>query len=73
MSDDVRFERLLADVLADAAPTRAPDRLVPDILAAASRARRRPRWLALAIEPPMRLMRRGRRRLADRSVSSIPS
>ena len=54
MSDDVRFERLLADVLADSAPTGAPDRLVPDILAAARRARRTPRWLALAIERPMR-------------------
>ena len=55
MSDDVRFERLLADVLADAAPDRAPDALVPDILAAVRRARRRPRLLALAIERPMRL------------------
>jgi dipeptidyl aminopeptidase/acylaminoacyl peptidase len=55
MSDDVRLERLLADVLADAAPIRAPDHLVPDIVAAASRARRRPRWLALATERPMRL------------------
>jgi Tol biopolymer transport system component len=54
MSDDVRFERLLAEVLSDLAPTRAPDRLVPDILTAASRTRRRPRWLALAIERPMR-------------------
>jgi Kelch motif/Galactose oxidase, central domain len=54
MSDDVRFERLLADVLSDVAPTRVPDRLVPDILAAASQTRRRPRWLALATEPPMR-------------------
>jgi hypothetical protein len=54
MSDDVRFERLLADVLSDVAPTRVPDRLVPDILAAASHTRRRPRWLALATEPPMR-------------------
>jgi Tol biopolymer transport system component len=54
MSDDVRLERLLADVLADAAPTRAPSQLVPDILVAASRARRRPRWLALATERPMR-------------------
>jgi len=55
MSDQVRFERLVADVLADVAPTRAPDALVPDILAAATRARRRPRWLALATERPMRL------------------
>ena len=54
MTDDVRFERLLADVLADGAPARAPDRLVPDVLAAASRARRRPRWLAYATERPMR-------------------
>jgi hypothetical protein len=54
MSADVRFERLLAEVLADTAPTRAPDGLVPDILAAASHARRRPRWLALATERPMR-------------------
>jgi hypothetical protein len=55
MSDDVRLERLLVDVLADAAPTRAPNDLVPDILAAASHARRRPRWLALATERPLRL------------------
>jgi hypothetical protein len=55
MSDDVRFERLLADVLADGAPARAPDDLVPGILAAAGRARRRPRWLALATERPMRV------------------
>lgn len=55
MSDDVRFERLLADVLADGAPARAPGDLVPYILAAAGRARRRPRWLALAAERPMRV------------------
>lgn len=54
MSDDVRFERLLADVLADSAPTGAPERLVPDILAAARRARRWPRWLTLGLERPMR-------------------
>jgi Kelch motif/Galactose oxidase, central domain len=54
MSDEDRFERLVADVLSDAAPTRVPDRLVPDILAAASHTRRRPRWFALATEPPMR-------------------
>jgi hypothetical protein len=55
MSDDLRLERLLADVLADAAPTRVPDQLVPDILAASRRTRRRPRWLALAVQRPMRL------------------
>jgi Tol biopolymer transport system component len=54
MSDDVRFERLLAGVLSDLAPTRAPDGLVPDILAAAGHTRRRPRWLALATERPVR-------------------
>ena len=54
MTDDVRFEHLLADVLADAASSRPPDRLVPDILTATSRARRRPRWLAFALERPMR-------------------
>ena len=54
MSDDLSFERLLADMLADSAPTRTPDRLVPDILAAAHRTRRRPRWLALVTERPMR-------------------
>ena len=55
MSADVGFERLLADVLADAAPMSVPDRLVPDIRAAAIHARRRPRWLALAMERPMHL------------------
>jgi hypothetical protein len=54
MSTDSRFERLLADALAHSAPEAAPVELIPDILAAASRARRRPRWLALATERPMR-------------------
>ncbi len=55
MTSDDRFERLLADVLADVAPTREPDRLVPEILRAARRERRWPRWLALIKEPPMRI------------------
>ena len=52
------FERLLAGVLADAAPSREPDRLVPEILRAARRERRWPRWLALIKEPPMRISSR---------------
>jgi len=55
MTSDDRFERLLVDVLVDVAPTREPDRLVPEILRAARRERRRPRWLALIKEPPMRM------------------
>ena len=54
MSTDSRFERLLADALAHSAPEAAPAELVPDILATASRTRRRPRWLTLATERPMR-------------------
>lgn len=54
MTSGDRFEGLLADVLVDLAPTREPDRLVPEILRAARREHRRPRWLALIKEPPMR-------------------
>jgi WD40-like Beta Propeller Repeat len=55
MSTDTRIERLLADALAHSAPAAAPAELVPDILDAASRTRRRPRWLALATERPLRV------------------
>ncbi len=58
MTRDERLERLLADVLADMAPTREPDRLVPEVLRAARRERRWPRWLALMKESPMRLSSR---------------
>jgi hypothetical protein len=58
MTIDDRFERLLGDVLADAAPVREPDRLVPEILRAARRVHRWPRWLALIKEPPMRFSSR---------------
>ena len=58
MTIDDRFERLLADVLADAAPVREPDRLVPEYLRAARREHRWPRWLALIKEPPMRFSSR---------------
>ncbi len=54
MTSDDRFEASLAGLLADVAPTREPDRLVPEILRAARRERRWPRWLALVKEPPMR-------------------
>jgi nitrous oxidase accessory protein NosD len=58
MNDDARLERLLADALAGAAPSRAPARVRADIKATTSRARQRPRWLALIKEPPMRLSSR---------------
>jgi parallel beta-helix repeat protein len=58
MSSVDRFEQLLADVLAETAPSREPDRLVPEILRAARGEPRRPRWLALIKEPPMRLSSR---------------
>jgi Tol biopolymer transport system component len=58
MTSDDRFEQLLADVLAEAAPMREPDRLVPEIIRAARREHRRPRWLVLLKEPPMRLSSR---------------
>jgi dipeptidyl aminopeptidase/acylaminoacyl peptidase len=58
MTNDDRFEQLLADMLADVAPTRQPDRLIPEILRAARRERRWPRWLALIKEPPMRISSR---------------
>lgn len=54
MTDDLRLERLLRDVLAAGAPTREPETLVPRVLAATSRTWRRPRWLALSREPAMR-------------------
>ena len=54
MNDEIGFERLLADALHHAAPTSAPPELVPDALAVARNTRRRPRWLALATERPMR-------------------
>jgi outer membrane protein assembly factor BamB len=56
--NEVRLERLLTELLADTAPTREPDRLVPETLRAARRVRRRRQWLALLKEPPMRLNHR---------------
>jgi parallel beta-helix repeat protein len=55
MNDDARSERLLANGLADLAPTRAPGRLSTTITAETARTRPRPRWLAVLKEPPMRI------------------
>jgi outer membrane protein assembly factor BamB len=56
--NEVRLEHLLTELLADTAPTREPDRLVPETLRAARRVHRRRRWLALLKEPPMRINQR---------------
>ncbi len=53
MTSEHRLERLVADALLASAPVAAPS-LVPDILEAARKVRRRPRWLALMTERPMR-------------------
>jgi hypothetical protein len=53
MTSEDRLERLIAEALRDSAPAAAPG-LVPDILQAARKARRRPRWLAMLTERPMR-------------------
>jgi parallel beta-helix repeat protein len=58
MSADERLERLLADVLDARAPSRPPDRLVPETLRAVRHASRWPRWLAFVKEPPMRVSSR---------------
>ena len=55
MSDDIRLERLLDDVLVTVAPPRAPARLRLDINTTTGQMRQRPRWLALIKERPMRL------------------
>jgi Tol biopolymer transport system component len=53
MNSERSIDRLVAEALGDAAPTSAPDGLIPDVLAAARRVRRRPRWIALLTERPM--------------------
>jgi parallel beta-helix repeat protein len=58
MSTDERFDQLLADLLDSGAPSRAPDRLVPETLRALGHAPRWPRWLAYLKEPPMRVSSR---------------
>jgi hypothetical protein len=54
MSADDRMERLLIELLAEDAPSRPPDRLVPETLRALRHVRRWPRWFTLMKEPPMR-------------------
>ena len=53
MTGEHRLERLVADALQAAAPNATPG-LVPDVLQGARKTRRRPRWLALMTERPMR-------------------
>jgi Tol biopolymer transport system component len=53
MTSEHRLESLVADALRSSAPNADPS-LVPDILDAARKVRRRPRWLALLTERPMR-------------------
>lgn len=52
---DRSLEQRLADLFADEAPVRAPDRLADAVLARTSPRRPRLRWLTLAKETPMRL------------------
>jgi WD40 repeat protein len=58
MSVDVGSGRPLDELLADIAPSRAPERLRRDVFTAIDRVQPRPRWLALMKEPPMRLSSR---------------
>ncbi len=55
MTTDRRLEQLLGDVLADGAPSHAPERLRHHILFTTSRARSRSRWLVDIKERPMRM------------------
>src|SRR5215208_3859094 len=55
MNHDLPFERRLSELLAETAPALDPTVLGSAVLAAAKRTRRRPRWLALATEHPMRV------------------
>jgi len=58
MSTEERFDRLLSELLDEDAPTRAPDRLLPETQRALRHVHRWPRWLALLKEPPMRISSR---------------
>ena len=55
MNDDVRFERLIEDLLADSAPAHAPERLRTKVGNVTRAVWSRPRWLALVTSRPMRL------------------
>jgi hypothetical protein len=54
MNGDPVLERDLRTLFAATAPSRPPEHLLDDIVSTASGRRRRPRWLALIKEPPMR-------------------
>lgn len=47
------LEREISAILAEAAPTRPPDHLLPSVISSARRTRRWPRWFALVKEPTM--------------------
>ena len=51
---DDRFERIVADMLTDTAPSRLPSDLISDTERVLDKTRRRPPWFALIKEPPMR-------------------
>ena len=54
MTDDLRFERTVAEAVHAGAPVRAPDELLDHILDTTSRSRPRPRLVAIAAAPTMR-------------------
>ncbi len=58
MTNDVRPEQRLGEMLEEIAPSRAPDRLRRDFYTSMDRVQPRPRWLALIKESPMRLSSR---------------
>jgi hypothetical protein len=51
---ETRFERSVADLLAELAPSHPPVDLIPETEHAVDETRRWPRWLAILKEPPMR-------------------
>jgi hypothetical protein len=55
MNDDRVLERQVVQLFHETAPFGPPDDLLANVITTASRRRRRPRWLALLKEPPMRI------------------
>jgi outer membrane protein assembly factor BamB len=58
MNQPMSLDRMVAQWMADNAPTAPTDELVDQILTATARQRPRPRWLALLQEPPMQAQTR---------------
>ena len=54
MNDDRNFDRDVASVFAETAPSRSPDDLLENVFLTTGSMRPRPRWLARIKEPPMR-------------------